>query len=152
MKFYLAGRYEDLTLLRDVAFLLIQSGHVVTSRWLCGETPRPTTDEEKRKVAEEDLQDIRLAEGLVLYSHITEPLPTRQGHSVELGYAIGSHIYGGDYGRPCIKVSLVGVRTDNVFQYCDAVNYYPTWGEFFAKYGITVQLLNGGPHASHETA
>lgn len=148
MKFYLAGRYEDLPFLRDVAFLLIQAGHHVTSRWLRGDMPQPITGGELQAVAEQDLEDIRASECFVLYSHTTPPLPTRQGHSVELGYAIGSRIYGGDYQRPCIKVSLVGIRTDNVFHYCDAVNYYPTWGDFFAQYGITGQLLNGWPHAA----
>lgn len=140
MKFYLAGRYEDLPLLRDVAFLLIQSGHIVTSRWLRGETPKPETAEELRIVAEQDLSDIRDADCFVLYSHTTPPWPTRQGHSVELGYAMGY-----DISMPII---IVGERTLNVFHYCKRVVHLSTWQEFFEKYGIIGQLLNGGQHAA----
>lgn len=140
MKFYLAGRYEDLPLLRDVAFLLIQSGHIVTSRWLQGKTPKPATEQEMRQVAEEDLSDIRDADCFVLYSHTTPPLPTRQGHSVELGYAMGY-----DTSIPLI---IIGERTDNVFHYANRVVHLLTWQEFFEKYGIAGQLLNGGKHAA----
>lgn len=144
MKFYLAGRYEDLPLLRDVAFLLIQSGHTVTSRWLRGESPKPETAEELQIVAEQDLSDIRDADCFVLYSHTTPPLPTRQGHSVELGYAMGSNV-----DRTMI---IIGERTLNVFHYCSRVVHFLTWQDFFERYGVTGQLINGGPHASHETA
>jgi hypothetical protein len=144
MKFYLAGRYEDLPLLRDVAFLLIQSGHVVTSRWLCGETPAPTLPGELQAVAEQDLEDIRAADCFVLYSHTTLPLPTRQGHSVELGYALGLNSANGNYGLPNVAVVMVGERTANVFHYHGAVQHYPTWRDFFQSYTIAGQLLNGG--------
>lgn len=143
MKFYLAGRYDDLPLLRDIAFLLIQSGHQVTSRWLRGETPAPTLPEELQFVAEQDLEDIRATDCFVLYSHTTEPLPTRQGHSVEFGYAMGWDV--------TMPVILVGERTMNVFHYSKRVVHYLSWAEFFAHYCIDGVLVNGGPHATPPT-
>lgn len=140
MKIYLAGRYDDIMLLRDVAFLLMQSGHIVTSRWLHGATPAPILPEELQKVAEEDLADIREADCFVLYSHTGLPLPTRQGHSVELGYAMAWTLDS--------KVYLVGERTDNVFHYAPRVVHLPAWQDLFDLLRVHGQLLQGGPHAT----
>lgn len=140
MKIYLAGRYDDILVLRDVALLLLQSGHSVTSRWLLGHTRNPITEAERQAAAEMDLADIREADCFVLYSHTGLPLPTRQGHSVELGYAMA--------WTSDSKVYLVGERTDNVFHYAPRVVHLPAWQDLFDLLRVHGQLLQGGPHAT----
>ena len=115
--------------------ILVESGGYLTpiiicSRWLTEDHLQAQDDAERAKQAGMDLEDIICCETFVLYSHTREPLPTRQSHSVELGFALGLRVGGGR--RDTI---LVGERTGNVFHYHPLVQHRKNWDEFFAALG-----------------
>ena len=117
MKIYLAGRFEDQFPLREVSYMLIMQKHEIASTWLWSDDSYET-EKEKASIALKDYRDIIACDILVLYSHLGEPLPTRQAHSTELGLALAM-------GK---RVIIVGVKTDNVFHYLPSIEYCPTWG------------------------
>lgn len=118
MNIYIAGRFEDQFMLRDVSYMLIMQKHEIVSTWLWSTDPYET-DKEKAAIALKDYRDIIACNTLVLYSHLGEPLPTRQAHSTELGLALAM-------GK---RVILVGVKTDNVFHHLPSIEYCSTWGD-----------------------
>lgn len=118
MKIYLAGRFEDQFLLREASYMLIMLTHEIASTWLWSDDPYET-EKEKALIALKDYRDIQACDTLVLYSHLCEPLPTRQAHSTELGLALAM-------GK---RVIIVGVKTENVFHHLPSIEYCPAWGD-----------------------
>lgn len=89
---YLAGRYGRREELAGYAAELRAAGIGVTSRWLEGDHEMPLGDYDEmelRRFATEDLDDIDLAEVLVLFTEAPDaPGRRRGGRHVEFGYAL----------------------------------------------------------------
>jgi hypothetical protein len=138
MKVYLAGRYEDIAFLRDIAFLMMAAGHTVTSRWLAGEIGFGHLPETQRsEIANEDIEDILACDTFVLYSHMRPPLPTRQAHTFELGFAAGLN----RTAHARRKLYLVGERTENLFHYIDELQHMANWQAFLDLHGCRGRII-----------
>lgn len=143
MKIYLASRFSNQAMLREVRDRVRAAGHFVTSRWI----DRVLTDEEAtlrdhmnlellaegcRIWATEDLIDLDAADAIM----IIDPTGRRGGVYVEMGYALAKKK----------AILFVGPRT-NAFTYLDAVNWYDNLDEFLkgpllgARFWITGSSL-----------
>lgn len=121
MRIYLASKYSRRLEMLAVAQTLTLLGHHITSRWLQGlhesTTPDdgltlPGTVQDAGRFAAEDMDDVRAAEALVLF---TEPPGSvnRGGKFVEMGLALAWSL----------KVYVVGPR-ENVFCALPEVEHY----------------------------
>jgi hypothetical protein len=128
---YLAGPYDQIETLQRIAFRLLMQGHKITSRWLLGLTPEPLTNEERAQIAADDLHDLAAADVFVLWR--VTPLPERQGHTAELGAALERKVY-----VPDLRIVLVGARTENVYDWHPAIEYYPTWPPLLESLGVPI--------------
>lgn len=112
---YLAARFEMREALGAWRDLFRTHGIDVTSRWIGGDhdTPRAgeAEDAARRRFAEEDLDDIRVADCVVLLNPREHHRSGRGGRHVEVGYALA-------LGKPII---IVGER-ENVFHWCTGVS------------------------------
>lgn len=138
MIIYLAGRYGDLPVLRDVAYLLLMAGHSVSSRWLNGDTPDPQEESLRKEIAESCTGDIVACDIFVLYNR-PEPV-LRQGHSVELGLALGMRLMRRGTAKP--DIIIVGHRTDNVFHYAAGVRHIPDLQSWLHQLSVPGRLLH----------
>lgn len=114
---YLAGRYDRRRELEAYAAQL-PGGWYSTARWLTGAHEGSIDPERLRLCAQEDLEDIRKSDVIVVFTE--DPLTTGYtsgGRHVETGYAIGM-------GLPIILVGPV----ENVFHLIPT-RRYATWAE-----------------------
>ena len=130
MKLYLAAMYALKDEIRVHAKTLRQAGHEITSGWLRERTDADTdlydvSDRFCREHAEQDLQNIDEAQGLVLFT--VEPIvPTKRGgRHVEFGYALAKRK----------KLFIVGPR-ENIFHFDPAVTVVESVAEL-------MEVLNG---------
>ena len=87
MKIYLAARSKRRAELEDLARSIEQLGHTVTSRWLAGYSQE--NDDNARFDAQYDLNDIVVADALVLFTEDPEGTGSlRGGRHVEFGCAL----------------------------------------------------------------
>lgn len=94
MKLYIATKYGRLDEARELAATLRGVGHEVTSSWHEGE-PEPDTGipgqdlspAEQAKVADKDLRDVCMADGLVLMTMARNATVREAGCHFEAGYA-----------------------------------------------------------------
>jgi nucleoside 2-deoxyribosyltransferase len=126
-RIYLAGRQEDRLAIQEIMGMLVDDGHIVTSRWL--KTNHFMTDEqaallpqymrnsERRRLAEEDFEDIDRADFFILYKPELSHRNTTGGHHVETGYAIALRK----------RIIVIGKR-ENVFHWCRNVAFVETPG------------------------
>lgn len=103
MKIYIAARYQRREEMLLVAKALDRLGHTVVSRWINGHTSSPA------KNAQEDLDDIRRADAMILFSD-REPT-TSGGCHVETGVALA-------IGKP---LAIVGPR-ENIFHHLPQIH------------------------------
>lgn len=118
MKIYLASRYVDKPIMRDLRDQLVELGYVVTSRWLDGhdqssDGTASRTAELNQQFAEEDEEDILAADVLILFNPLSVHGTGKGGRHVETGMALS-------VGMP---VFLWGVR-ENVFHFNRHVKAY----------------------------
>lgn len=109
MRVYLAARYQEHPTMRQWRDLLAGHGIAVTSRWIEGQheiTADADSDAQRARFALEDLQDVRAASWLVMYSPRDHFRTGRGGRHVEVGVALALRI----------PIILVGER-ENVFHY-----------------------------------
>jgi nucleoside 2-deoxyribosyltransferase len=121
MKVYMAGRYNNLALLKEESKIFTDNGHEVTSSWLDNKEDGMSF----KDVAVLDLQDVDRADAVVLY---TEPYGTPVpggGRHVEFGYGMGK-------GK---KLFIVGPM-ENIFHWHPDINVFPN-----TKY--LVRYING---------
>lgn len=107
MKIYLAGRYSDAPKLRHMGESLKALGHEIVSRWVytnrrAGREFEDIPDAEKTEIAQEDVDDVRACDILILL--VGEG--GRGGKDVEFGLALG-------LGK---RVAILGPRK-NVFHW-----------------------------------
>lgn len=105
MKVYVAGKFEEKTLVDLVGLLVSLYGHEVVSTWTKAEHAKGMAT-----AAEQDLEELSQADAIVLV--MLNPLPYK-GTYTELGYALaqGKKIYVlGDAGKenafvhlPCVQ-------------------------------------------------
>lgn len=130
IRFYLAGRYRDQALMREVRNRLVALGHTVISRWIDSTDPddRPGDEDWEtgyaHECAERDLHDISMADMLVLYTGGGPS--TRGGMYVELGTFL-------EIAGPQ-NVVIVGPRT-NVFTYHPEILRFDNWEAFYEWLG-----------------
>lgn len=114
---YLSSRFERRSELNGYRSELEAAGVEVTSRWLTDPTPE-LTDDAWQVLARKDVEDIRRAEGLVLFA---EPdRPGAGGRHVEFGIALG-------LGKRLLVVGAV----ENLFHRLQSVDVVGTWEEAF---------------------
>jgi hypothetical protein len=126
---YLAGPYDQIETLQRIAFRLLMQGHKITSRWLLGLTPEPLSPDQRAMIAAEDLHDLAAADVFVLWR--IPPLAERQGHTAELGAALERRVY-----VPELRIVLVGARTENVYDWHPAIEYFPAWPLLLEQLGV----------------
>lgn len=110
MRIYVAGHSQDEC--KKVANLLVDAGHEITSSWLKEDFKRTAeyTDQEKRLIANKDIQEVMGSDVLVMLS---SPTRVPGGKFVELGVAIGA-------GK---KVCLIGHR-ENMLMWSSLVSQH----------------------------
>lgn len=116
---YLAARYRRRKELLACCDELEQLGIAVTSGWLRRETSIETKDltpDDWRCFAQEDVEDVRRADALVLFAE--EESGGAGGRHVEFGIALG-------LWKPIIVVG----RTENLFQHLPEVRLTESWNE-----------------------
>ncbi len=135
MRVYLAARFDRLSELNDYADWLRGIGFIIDCRWLTGthqlhpgaeQLDKPTGFENQpdgvtmlaRPFAEDDLEDIRRADILVLFSERSESHSKRGGRHVEFGIALG-------LGKLLV---VIGPR-ENVFHCLEKVVRFDTWAD-----------------------
>ncbi len=84
MKIYLAAPYAEMFLMRKWDLLLIDAGHVCTSRWVHGNESGMT----QPQAAQMDLDDVDAADAVVLMAFPRGTPFTGGGRCVEFGYAL----------------------------------------------------------------
>jgi nucleoside 2-deoxyribosyltransferase len=121
---YLAGRYSRKNELRECAAELEACDYPITSSWLKEHYDpnvqlKEITDEDNRKIAEQDVFDIERAEAMVFFAEDQDAQPPRGGRHVELGYALALGL----------KLFVIGAK-ENIFHFLPCVKVYPTWRDF----------------------
>jgi hypothetical protein len=152
MHVYIAARYGRREEMLGHKADLEAAGHRVTSRWLEGghQIPEiqdngvdlPGTVEQARSFAEEDIEDLLAAGGIVCFTEPPGLSPNRGGRHVEMGIALGlAYTRFGDSATRCAAFSTRQVRLrrllvvghrENVFCCLEEVEFYATWPEALA--------------------
>lgn len=142
MKVYIAARYSTKEEMKHVAVLLKDKGIDVTSSWLqephaAGTTMDQVDPQDLCAYAQQDIEDIKAADVVVLFS--VDPLmPTvRGGRHVETGIAIG-------LGKPLFVIGPV----ENIFHHLPYVKRFPTISELIEgllKEAYLLESMNFGP-------
>lgn len=91
MRIYLAGRYARRLELLEYAKLLLKEGHSYTSKWLDGDEEGKTLEQ----IAVMDLEDVKRAEMVLVFTDPYQSAQTGGGRHTELGigYALKKHIW-----------------------------------------------------------
>jgi hypothetical protein len=126
---YLAGPYDRIETLQQIAFRLLMHGHTITSRWLLGLTPEPLSPDMRAMIAANDMSDLAAADIFVLWR--VRPLPERQGHTAELGAAIARKVY-----VPDLRILLVGERTENIYDWHPSIEHFTDWTTLLESLGV----------------
>ena len=115
MMLYLAAKFQHKQICLSLIKPLTRAGHIVIGRWLGGGHDQDVPDHLKHRYAEEDLDDIRLADAVVLLQlPVDDPEPST-GRLIEFGYALALSK----------KVIVVG-KADCVFFHLPSVDRHPT--------------------------
>ena len=117
MKVYLAARYSKNAEMREFAAYLLAGGYAteITSRWISGshEIGDHPTDEARRRLAQEDLDDLKAADVVIAFSEVPRTMNNaRGGRHVEFGLAIA-------LGK---RIIVVGPK-ENVFHYLPGISH-----------------------------
>jgi hypothetical protein len=112
---YLAARFSRRAELNEYREELEGLGVKVTSRWLTDPTP-DLTDEAWRELATKDVDDVRRADGLVLFADAAGA--GGGGRHVEFGIAMG-------LGKPTFVVGDL----ENLFQRLPTVTVVGSWSD-----------------------
>lgn len=115
MKFYMAAKFSRREEMEELAGHLPWVGHECNARWVYGGEDGLTRED----IAVLDLDDVRDADGIILFTHPrNEPQPGG-GRFVEFGYAIA------------LKKRLVVIGPEeNIFMSTPGVEMYDTWNDF----------------------
>lgn len=123
---YLASRYARRPELLEKSGQLRKMGISVTSRWLRGDYELPNVPEQDPQTREmsmdtqplaiEDMEDIRRADIVVVFTEQPLTIPSHGGRHVELGIALASRK----------RIIIVGPR-ENVFCTLEQVETCPDW-------------------------
>jgi nucleoside 2-deoxyribosyltransferase len=111
MKIYVAHNFAARNeLARKALAMLDRMGHEVTSRWITDDTHTASSEDQNRKSAMADLEDIDRADAILLFVDQVGSTPGR-GKWVEFGYAYakGKRCYLYGVCTQCIFIHLPGV-------------------------------------------
>lgn len=91
MKIYTAARYARREEILDYAKKLSAAGHVVTARWVNGDEEGKSLED----IAVMDLDDVKAADMVLVFTDPYKSLQTGGGRHTELGlgYALGKHVW-----------------------------------------------------------
>jgi nucleoside 2-deoxyribosyltransferase len=123
VKVYTAARFSRIKEIRKYVDDLAKIGVHVTSEWV-RETCDPNVNmkdfraEQHREMAYRDINEVDLADTLILFTNGSETPILRGAHHFEAGYA---------YGRGK-RVITVGDR-DNIFYHLPTIRNFATWDE-----------------------
>ncbi len=136
MKIYLAARYARFPEMQQVASILHEDGHHVTSRWIWGEHQAHDThllDPDRRGMAagfaREDMQDLYEATCFVGFSD-TPGTYARGGRHVELGIALAC-------GK---RICIIG-GAEHVFHALHRIEHYPDLAALRLALGKGIRTL-----------
>jgi nucleoside 2-deoxyribosyltransferase len=113
MRIYLASRFYRRAEMQNVAISLEREGHEVTSRWILSNDIEADIERgagRLAQLADEDLEDVRRAEVIVLFGE-TEKAAFSGGRFVEFGYALALG-----------KIAYLVGSAENIFAYWYGVN------------------------------
>ncbi len=119
--FYIASKYDQIQLCRDLATFLEECGHYVTARWLSGTHDYVTTQDVAGQFANEDLQDIANANCFILVN--LPKIDQSNGRQIEYGYAMALKKH----------TIIIGERMSIFHQL--STEWFQTINEFKLKYG-----------------
>ena len=142
-KVYVAGRYDRRVELSNYAAEITNLGYEVRARWLNGahsleDNPDVTKDNEhqfRAMFAEEDLQDLYVADILVTFTEEPQSGYFSGGRHVEFGYSLADEK----------EIIQVGPR-ENVFHFLPHIHHFENWADakVFLRYAIkTRNFLTG---------
>lgn len=114
MKVYLAAKFGEREQVEQRSYDL-PKGWECTARWVYGGEDGLS----REAIAELDLEDIRKADALVLFTHERGSLQSGGGRFVEFGYALA-------LGKKCIFIG----PEENVFMHTPGVIQYNSWEDF----------------------
>ena len=126
MKIYLAAPYHRKDEIKKYAISLRGFNIEVTSTWL-DEPHSPTTEmrelshEQHQKYAIKDVDDVVIADGLVIFTDPTQSI-VRQGRTAEMGMAIAIN----RMVRP-MPIFVVGNLYENIFHHMTDVQHFEDW-------------------------
>ncbi len=150
MRVYIAARYDRRSEMNGYADWLRGIGFIVNCRWLTGshqlhpgaeQLDKPSGFENQpdgitvlaRPFAEDDLEDIRQADILVLFSESPELSQTKRGgRHVEFGIALG-------LGKLLV---VIGPR-ENVFHCLEKVARFDTWTDSLSYWRVMTKRISG---------
>ena len=135
MRYYIAGRYDRREELCGYADELRALGHTVDCRWLLGlhqvhqnaekidveSHPEHGITLDARPFAQDDYEDVKASEAIILFSEPPEAYSKRGGRHVEFGMALA-------WGKCLIVIG----RRENVFHCLPQVERYDSWEVFKA--------------------
>jgi hypothetical protein len=113
MKFYLASRWARRDELRCYRDVMERFGYEVTSRWLA-------PDGQVEVSAVHDVEDVRAATALILFTNPPDVMPPPSGAHVEFGLAMAQHKH----------LAVVGPIM-NVFHTLPEVQRFEDWDDIW---------------------
>lgn len=122
MKIYVSARYPRREDAEELARMLVQDGHFITSRWVWRDQPsdyEECTHTEIGEFAMEDIADVIDAEIFVAISEESDSPFGRGGRHVEFGFALARGI----------ALAVIGPM-ENIFHYMSHVKHYESNDEF----------------------
>lgn len=114
-KVYLAAKLGEKDKLKELSLDLSPIGYENVARWLDGAEEGLSREE----IAVLDLEDVKRADTIILFTHPRGSLQTGGGRFVEFGYALALK-------KECIVIGPL----ENVFMHTPGVKSYETWKEF----------------------
>lgn len=140
MKIYLAARYSRHPEMREIARVLSESGHIITSRWINGghELSKEGSTQahflERRIFAIDDYSDIISCDCCISFTEEPRTTLTRGGRHVEFGIALALD-----------KVCIIVGPPENVFHCLPRVIILDSSEEIIR----TLHIIERGEKVSH---
>jgi hypothetical protein len=129
-------------------------GHQVCASWISGkhelasahgaQADTAADDRERSGWALEDLQDLQVANTVIVFTHTPNGEGReRGGYNVELGWVIGYNDGSRGWGAPWgIRLILIGPRV-NVFHCLDLLHRWPALTEHYESWSDCLSVLAG---------
>ncbi len=121
-KIYLAASYAQMLEMRELGERLRSLGHEVTAQWIEGKEANAS----RESAALMDVEDVRRADTLVLFSFPRGTLVTGGGRHVEFGIAL----------ERGMRLLVVGPKGEHVFHSWPGVRFFSSAQELLEWEGL----------------